>query len=79
MPIDQEVNQPEGRKRFQVAVVVLVEVSAFEGEAELVAQCAAQWPIGRRDTPKHVQGYLNGKLVGADIVFSQAIMAKEIP
>jgi hypothetical protein len=61
----------------RVGFWVEVEVEAFEGEHALVATCATQWPELRHDAPLEVHGFINGKPITAQIIYSRPLMYGE--
>lgn len=78
-PAPREHPSAENRQVFRVGYFVTVDVEAFdEGEAALVGEAALGWPgnWSPPHDPVHHTGTLNGYIVRASIIRSQAMMAK---
>lgn len=63
------------RQRWKVGFFVEVEVIANEREAHFVAEAACGWPGDWRPPhdPVAVEGFIDGRLVTARIIRSQAL------
>lgn len=69
------------RTTWRVGFYVEVEVSAYEGEAAIVAEAACNWP-GTWSPPRdavETTGVINDRPVTARILRSQALMVTEAP